>query len=186
MNWKGEGSQRAISVVLLALSLFYLLSSFKYKVGTYKIVGPGFLPLVIGILLVVSTGLHLVRVFRAKPGERKPRESAGETADTGIEHESMEGKESAETAAEGGNYLAIGGILACTAAYPLIIEYLKFVLSTFMVGFAMFILLKPRSIVLSFILSAAMALSCFLIFSRLFGVALPSGPLEVFLYRIGS
>lgn len=186
MNWKGEGSQKAISLVLLAFSLFYFLSSFKYKVGTLKIVGPGFLPLLIGLLLVVCTGIHLVRVFRAKPGEGKSGETAGETAEAGAVHESTESRENAFAAAEGRNYLAIIGILVCTAAYPLILEYLKFVFSTFVVGFAMFILLKPRSIVLAFILSLAMAVSCFLIFSRLFGVSFPSGPLEVLLFRIGS
>ena len=165
MNGKPNRAQKIISLVLFGFSLFYLISSLKYRMGTHKIMGPGFLPLVIGILLVVCTAFHLIRVF---VGSRRERE-AGEAAPE-----------------EGSNYRAVIGILVCTTAYPLILEYLKFVTSTFIVGLAMLLLLKPKSIIFSFLLSLGMALGCFLLFSRLFGVALPSGPFEDLLFRIGG
>jgi hypothetical protein len=165
MNWKYRRSQKLIALFLFGFSVFYLVSGLKYKVGTHKILGPGFMPLAIGLLLSACSAFHLIRALR----EKEPGQKAEETA--------ME---------KGRNYGAIMGILACTTAYPLILGYLKFVSSTFLVGLAMLLLLKPKSIIFSVILALVLALGCFLLFSRLFGVALPSGPLEDLLFRIGA
>ncbi len=169
MNGKGY-AQKIIAFVLLGFSVFYLISGLKYKLGTYKIMGPGFFPLIIGVLLVGCTGFHLLRAF----GFWMRRTEEPEAAVSEIPAE------------KGSNYAAIAGIVVCTTAYPFVLEYLKFVTSTFLVGMAMLTLLKPRSVVFSFLLSAGMALACFLVFSRLLGVSLPSGPLEDLLYRIGG
>jgi hypothetical protein len=158
-------NQKIIAVVLFVFSLIYFSSGFKYKIGTHKVMGPGFFPLLIGVLLLVCTGIHLLRVMKIKGREDGEAETS---------------------AGEGVNYRAIVGIIACAVGYPLILEYAKFVPSTFAAGFAMLLLLKPKSLISSFLLSAGMAVGCFLIFSRLFGVALPSGPIEDLLFRIGG
>jgi len=62
----------------------------------------------------------------------------------------------------------------------------KFVASTFIVGFAMLLLWKPRNVLLSLVSSLGMAVGCFFLFSRFFGVALPNGFLETLLFRIGA
>jgi len=165
MNLKHKGNEKIISAILFLGSWFYLIYSLKLKFGTHKNLGPGFFPLVIGVLLVICIGAHLVRLFREKPeGEGAPAASVW----------------------KGRNYLAVIGILACTTAYPFVLEYLKFIVSTFLTGFAMLMVLKPKSIIFSFILSLSVAFGFFLLFSRLFGVALPSGPIEEFLFRIGG
>jgi hypothetical protein len=114
---------------------------------------------------VILTAVYLIRVFAKK----LPQEGLGK-----------------ETAEAGRNYRAIFGILACTIAYPLILESLKFLVSTFAAAFAMLYLLKPQRPILAFILALVLAIGSFVIFSRLLGVALPSGFLETLLFRIGG
>jgi hypothetical protein len=165
MNLKHKGNEKVISAILFLGSWLYLIFSLKLKIGTHKIMGPGFFPIFIGVLLIVCIGAHLMRLFKEKP--------EGEAAQ-------------ATPFWKGRNYLAVIGILACTTAYPFVLGYLKFIVSTFLAGFAMLMFLKPKSIIFSCFLSLAMAVGFFLLFSRLFGVALPSGPIEDLLYRIGG
>jgi hypothetical protein len=165
MDLKHKGNEKIISAILFLGSWLYLISSLKLKIGTHKIMGPGFFPIVIGVLLIVCIGAHLVRLFKEKP--------EGEAT-----HAAPFWKER--------NYLAVIGILACTTAYPFVLEYLKFIVSTLLAGFAMLMLLRPKSVIFPFFLSLAIAVGFFLLFSRLFGVALPSGPIEELLFRIGG
>jgi len=156
--------QMFISLALFGFSLFYFLSSLHLKMGTPRNMGPGFVPAMLGGLLLASTAFHLIRVYRGRPPEQETKPSPRENL----------------------NYWAVAGILACTAAYPLILETVKFVASTFIVGFAMLLLWKPRKPFFSFLIALGMALGCFFLFSRFFGVALPSGFFERLLFRIGA
>jgi putative tricarboxylic transport membrane protein len=161
-------TQRAHKIIALGLfgfALFYFLSSFRLKTGGLNAPGPGLIPGVIGFLLVLFTAVYLCRVFRGNFTEREKSGAPG-----------IEGK----------NYRAIAGVLACTAVYPFLLEPLKFILSTFLASFIMLFLLRPGKILFSLLLSLAMAAGAFLLFSRLFGVGLPSGPLEIFLFRVGG
>lgn len=164
MDRKRYRKQIIISLALFGFSLFYFLSALRLKMGTPRNMGPGFVPAMIGVLLLVSTAFHFIRLYRERP--------SGEVME--------------QSAEEANNYWAIAGILVCTAAYPLILETLKFITSTFLVGFAMLLLLKPRNLLFSFLFSLGMAVGCFFLFSRFFGVALPSGFLEGLLFRIGA
>ncbi len=165
MNAKRQRSLKITALSLLGFSLLYFFGSLRLKAGTLKNPGPGLIPAVIGALLIICTGFYLFRVFREKSGEQE------------------KGRESSP---EGKNYRAILGILICTTVYPFILEPLKFILATFSSGFIMLFLLKPEKILHSFLLALALAVGAFLIFSRVFGVAMPSGPLEIFLFRIGG
>ena len=163
MGWKRRHNQKIVSLTLLGFLLLYLISSLRLKMGTLKNMGPGFFPLVIGSLLLACTTTHLILLFREKP----PNVETNKT-----------------TPVKDKNFMAIIGLLVCTTAYPLMLEPLNFIISTLIIGFAMLILLKPRSVIFSFFLSLGMAVGCFLIFTRLFGVALPSGPVEELLFLI--
>ncbi len=165
MNGKRQHSLKITAVCLLGFSLFYFFDSLRMKMGTLKNPGPGLIPAVIGALLIVCTGFYLLQVFRKKSG-----------APSG-EGKSPRGEK---------NYRAIIGIVACTLVYPFILEPLKFIAATFASGFIMLFLLKPKKILYSFLLALCLAVGAFMIFSRLFGVALPSGPLEIFLFRVGG
>ena len=164
MIGKSHRKEKITAVILFGFSLFYLFSSVGLKLGTAKNPGPGLIPVVIGSILLLCTTFYLARVFWAKLPER-------ETGD--------------KAAGEEKNYRAIYGILACTTVYPFILETLKFTLSTLAVTLAMLVLLKPQRPLFSFLLALGMAVGSFLIFSRLLGVALPSGLLEDLLFRIG-
>jgi hypothetical protein len=165
MNGKNQDIRKIASLALLVFSLLYGLSSFRLKMGTLRSPGPGLIPGVIGVLLVVCTGIYLFRVF-GKGSERLAEEE--------------------KPAREGKNYRAIIGILACTALFPFILEPLKFIVSTMAASLVMLLLLKPTRWIFSFLLSLGMAVGAFLIFSRFFGVGLPSGFLENFLFRFGG
>jgi len=164
MEGKGRRNEKITAVILLGFTLLYSYGSLRLKLGSFKYPGPGLFPVVIGGLLVVCSIFYLVRAFRARP-------PGAANADAAM------GKEM--------NYRVIIGIVACTILYPFILEMLKFVISTTMVAFVMLFLLKPQRAVFSFLLALGMAIVSFLVFYRLLGVALPSGFLEDFLFRIG-
>ena len=135
------------------------------KFGSPRNPGPGFIPLIVGSLLLLCAAVYLIRVWSLKSGG---------------------GKEGEVPPGGGKNYPAIFGILGCTLAYPFLLGYANFILSTFAVAYAMLVLLKPSRRLSSFLLALGMAVGSFLIFSFLLGVALPSGFLEDLLFRIGG
>jgi len=158
-------NHKIIALFLFGFSLVYFFGSFRLKMGTLKIPGPGLIPVVLGGLLVFCSGFYLYRVVF-----QNRRESMGK-----------------EGSAEGDkNYRAITGVLACTLIYPFILEPLKFIIATFAAGFIMLFLLRPRRPLSSGFLALSLAVGAFLVFSRLFGVALPSGFLENLIFRIGG
>ena len=166
MEAKSRRNQKITSSVFFGFALFYLLSSFRLSMGTLNNPGPGLIPVGIGGLLLLCTTVHLMGVFAKKSLAREPE--ADETRP-----------------ARGRNYPAILGILASTIVYPVILEPLKFLVSTTTVAFVMLVLLKPQRPFSSFFLALGMAVASFVIFSRLLGVALPSGFLENLLFQIG-
>jgi hypothetical protein len=157
-------NHKIIALFLFGSSLLYFLGSFRLKMGTLKIPGPGLIPVVIGGLLLVSSGFYLLRI---------------------ISQNRRESTEKGKSAEGNRNYRAIAGVLACTLIYPFILEPLKFIFATFAAGFLMLFLLRPRRPFSSGFLALSLAVGAFLLFSRLFGVALPSGFLEYFIFRIG-
>jgi hypothetical protein len=163
MEGKSRRYEKITALILFAFSLFYFLGAWGMKLGTARNPGPGFIPLIVGSLLLLCTAVYLARVLRPKPGEEKRTAPRGEK-----------------------NTLAIFGILGCTLAYPFLLEYAKFIVSTFTVAYVMLVLLRPSRGLFSFFLALAMAVGSFLIFSFLLGVALPSGFLEDLLFRIGG
>ncbi len=165
MESKNEPKYLLTALLLFGFSWFYFICSFKLKWGNIRYPGPGFIPMVVGCLLLLSTGIYLFLVL----GKRS---SAGEEG-AGI----PEGEK---------NYKAIVGILACTVLFPLILESLKFIVSTLAAAFIMLFLLKPQRPLVSFFFALGMAVVSFLIFSRLLGVALPSGYLENLFFLIGG
>lgn len=165
MEGKSRRKDRVTAVVLLGFSLIYFFSSLRLKVGTTHNPGPGFIPAVIGGLLLLCATFYLIGVFRIT----SPEAGAPDI---------RTGKEK--------NYRAIIGIIACTTVYPFILEILKFTFSTAAVAFAMLVLLRPQRPVFSFFLALGLSVGFFLVFSRLLGVALPSGFLEDFLFRVGG
>lgn len=163
MEGTNLGKYKITALILFGFSLFYFISSLKLKLGTTRYPGPGFIPLAIGILLLLCTGIYLLRVFGKKPAAAKV--------------DSL-------PAGSGKNYLAIFGVLACTLIYPLVLENLKFLVSTTAAACGMLLFLKPQRVLFSLLLALGMAVASFLVFTRLLGVAFPIGALEQFMLRL--
>ncbi len=163
MQIHASRNQKITAFILFGFSLLYFFSSLRLKLGTFRNPGPGLIPVGIGGLLLLCSGIYLARSLRVKPPEKMQQE------------QSPRGEK---------NFLAIAGILGCTLAYPFLLGYGKFIFSTFAVAYVMLVLLKPSKSLFSFFLALGMAVGFFLIFSLLLGVALPSGFLEDLLFRM--
>jgi putative tricarboxylic transport membrane protein len=161
----GKRTQKIVAFCLLLFALLYLILALRLKMGRPGNQGPGFVPLLIGVSLVGCTATLLLRLFKAKPAQ----EEADESAPGG-----------------GPRYRTLIGIVLSMAAYPLLLGPLNFIVSTWIACFAMMLFLKPRSYIASLLMSMGVAVGCFVIFASLFGVALPAGPLEGLLFRLGG
>jgi len=82
------------------------------------------------------------------------------------------------------NLRAWVGIAICVFAYPALLMSLDFVLSTFATVFAMLVILRFKAWPVCLLVSLFTAIACFVVFAMLLGVALPSGFIEMFLYRL--
>jgi hypothetical protein len=152
------------AAVLVGFSVLYFVSSLRLEIGTLRNPGPGFFPIAVGFFLTLCTGVYLARVIRRKT-------PTGEKAPATVERK---------------DYRAIASIIACGVAYPLILDTLKFLVSTFAVTFFMLYVLKPKKPLFSLVLALLMAIVSFMTFSRLLGVGLPMGPLEILMFHIGG
>ena len=163
MDGNGRREERIIALALFGFSALYLVSSLRLAVGNPRNPGPGFFPIVMGVLLTVCTGIYGIQVIRKRTqGEKPAPEGAGK------------------------NYRALAAIIGSGIFYPLILGTLKFLVSTFLATFIMLYLLKPQRLLSSIFLALAMAIAAFMTFSRLLGVGLPMGPIEIFLFNIGG
>ena len=157
--------EKILAVILFGFSWLYLFGCRHLKLGALNNPGPGFIPLLVGILLCGCTGAYLYNVYQSKgrvQGEGEKTEEGGE------------------------NFVVLLGILASIIAYPFILEKLNFILSTVMVIFVMLVLLKFKNAFYCFFLSFGITAMSFLIFAIFLGVSLPSGILEEFFYRLGN
>jgi hypothetical protein len=118
----------------------------------------------VGIALFLSTGIKLYQVYFPKK---------------------IEGQPSVEDKDEKKNYGAVYGLLLSIILYPVLLGYLKFLTTTILLLFPLFILLKYKNPIYSLLLAVIISSASFLIFARFLGVSLPSGALEEILYAIG-
>ncbi|MGE5575928.1 MAG: tripartite tricarboxylate transporter TctB family protein [Syntrophothermus sp.] len=149
--------ERAIAIGILIFALIYLASSIALSVGTLAEPGPGFMPAAVGTLLLLVASFHAYRSFRGPAGQ----------------------------GGENGWFKAAPlGIALATLAYPFLLRPLRFLLSTFIVLFVLFRLMRYKTTLISLIIAAAATVASFLIFSRLLGVVFPAGFLEDLLMRL--
>ncbi len=163
MSGAVQRKERVTAVSLVGISLLYLFGSLRLRWGTLKYPGAGFVPVVVGGLLLLCTVIYTMRVFSARRAEKR------ET----------------ETTAEAINYRAIVGVLACMIGYALVLESLKYIVSTFAMTLIMLVLLRPQRPMISLVTALAIAVVSFIILCMLFEVALPFGLLENLVFQIG-
>lgn len=143
---------------LFAFSVIYLVGGWDLKLGTLKKPGPGLLPLLVGTGLLVCTAIYLWQAFRKAAA---PVSSL----------KSFDLKKAA-------------WMMAAVLAYPVLLNYLDFILATFAVVYLMLLVLKYKSPAWGLVVSLLIVVACFMVFAVLLGVTLPSGPIEELLYRL--
>ena len=156
--------EKITALVLLAIAVLYFGGCWKLKLGSWSNPGPGFIPLVVGFSLLVSSGIKFIQVYF-------PQKDGGDS--------SGEGKE------KGRNYWAVYGTLLSIILYPILLGYLNFLLTTALILFLLINLLKYKNPLSALMLALIIASASFFVFARFLGVPLPSGALEEIFYAIG-
>lgn len=152
---------KSVALGLFGIAVLYFIGCLELKLGTLRKPGPGLFPSLIAVALLLSTAAHIYKVFT-----KKAETSASPEASQAV------------------NLRAWAGIAICVFAYPALLMSLDFVLSTFVTVSAMLLILRFKSWPVCLLVSLFTAVVCFVVFAMLLGVALPSGFIETFLYRL--
>jgi putative tricarboxylic transport membrane protein len=149
------------ALTLFGFSLLYALGSLGLKFGSLRKPGPGFLPSVIAVALILCTSVHLFQVLRKR--------SRGSVSGPGSQPV---------------NLRVVAGLGLCILVYPALLMTADFVIATFLTVLAMLLILRYKTWPLCLLVSLATALVCFIAFGVVLGLALPSGFIETVLYRL--
>ena len=149
--------ERIVAVGILVFALVYLAGSVSLKIGTPAQPGAGMFPTTVAFSLLVIAAFHAWRTFRTK-------------------REQGEGRSWTE--------LAPAGIAAALVVYPILLKSLSFLLSTFLVLFVLFRLLRFKTTLISFLTALATTVFSFIIFAGFLGVVVPAGFAEEFILKI--
>jgi len=149
--------ERLVSLGILVFALVYLAGSVSLKVGTGARPGAGMFPTAIAVALLAIGAFHAWRTFRA-PSE--PDEGHSWTQ------------------------LAPAGIAGALIVYPFLLHALDFLLSTFIVLFVLFRLLRFKTTLVSLLTALGTTVFSYFIFAGLLGVVLPAGIMEEFILKI--
>jgi putative tricarboxylic transport membrane protein len=153
--------EKIIACVLIAISLIYLLGCINTSVGRIGNPGAGLIPRLIGVCLLISTGLNAFRIFkrRGDTPEHRP--------ETPVESRS-----------------AVIGIAIVILLYPLLLYSLKAILATCVSSFAMLRLMRYKNVMKCLAISLAVSGCVYVIFGLILGVTFPSGPVEELMWRL--
>lgn len=143
--------ERAISLGILLFAAIYMAASIALKPGTLAKPGPGFMPSMVAVLLLLVAAIHSYNCFR-QPDTKEEKKGLWNI-------EPM-------------------GIALMTIAYPFALKALNFIIPTVVILFIMLRLLRYKSVLTSLLIALATTLLSLIIFYKLLGVILPSGPLE--------
>jgi len=148
--------ERLVSLGILVFALVYLAGSISLKVGTGARPGAGMFPTAIAVALLAIAAFHAWRTFKA-PVEKDEGHSWTQ--------------------------IAPAGIAGALIVYPVLLHALNFLLSTSIVLFVLFRLLRFRTTFVSLLTALGATLFSYLIFAGLLGVVLPAGIMEEFILK---
>jgi len=162
-SWRGDSMKKETiaALTLFGFSLLYALGCMGLKFGSLRKPGPGFLPSLIAVALILCTSVHLYQVLR-----QRSRASGSEQGSQPL------------------NFRVVTGLGLCVFIYPALLMTVDFVIATFLSVFAMLLILRYKTWLVSLLVSLVTALVCFSAFGLVLGLALPSGPVEALLYRL--
>ena len=135
-------SDSACAVVLLSFALFVCYQAGRYPLGTIGKIGPGFLPLYLGILLAALAVIILLRSLFAAT-------ETGTPAWKGITVRKI---------------LRVASVLLCTAAYTFFLNKLGFLVATFLFTLILLKIAESYSWLASVLIAGIASAGNFLIF----------------------
>jgi len=149
--------ERIVSVGILLFAMVYTAGAVVLKVGTLAQPGAGQFPAAIAIFLLAVSGFHVWRTFR-------------KTSEKGEVHRWTQ--------------LAPVGIAVALIVYPVLLKTMSFLLSTFLVLFVLFRLLRFKTTTISLLTALVTTLLSFILFAGLLGVVVPAGVMEQFILKL--
>lgn len=161
-----------ISLVVIALGVFILVASALARLPTVRFdaIGPFGFARVIGVIFIAAGGLLLVRQVRAMRAGLPPEAVAqGNDDEAGY-------PASARRA---------GAMMAATFAYPILMEPLGYILTSFAYIVGGLFIYSERNMRWGLPLALVYAFGTFWIFSIILRVPLPGGPVEQLLLALG-
>jgi hypothetical protein len=150
--------QKLTALSLFCFTILYLLGGWGLQLGTLRKPGPGLFPRLIGIGLLVSTGIYLFQALRKKP--------------------------TAESAPEAAHPRTVALLAGAILVYPLLLYYLNFIAATFAVVYFMLIVLRYKGPVWDFFIALGLVIFSFMVFAMGLGVSLSVGPIEEIFFRL--
>jgi putative tricarboxylic transport membrane protein len=159
---QSKRKEKMAACVLVAFSIIYSLGCLNTRIGKIENPGPGLIPWLIAILLILFTTINAVKAFKSN-----------DKSNIIIKEE-----------IRSYSYLAVIGIAGVILVYPFLLYTLKVILATFITVFAMLRFLRYKSTFSSFVISIAVSVTVFAFFAVLLGVTFPGGPVEQFLLRL--
>ena len=148
-------SNIAVALLLAGLAGWLFLQANKLNFGTMRVPQTAFFPKVLASLLLVFTVLLLVQSLR--------------------ERESSERSEKIEP--EG--WFRIGATLATLIGFAFVLEWLGFLLSTFLLMVLLLRAIEPQNWLRVLAIALATSVSAYLIFAWLLNIPLPAGILGI-------
>ncbi len=150
--------EKLIAAGWFCFSILYLTTGWALKMGTPKKPGPGFLPRIVGIGLLVLTGVYLWQTLR--------------------------NSEDSQPASGSVNLKSVLGLAAALLVYPVLLWYSNFILATFTVVYIMLSVLKFKGWVWDALIAMSLVVISFAVFAMGLGVSLRCGPIEEFFFRL--
>ena len=164
MRIKNRKKEMIAAWAMLIFSLIYLYGNLGIKLGTARNPGAGFLPLLVGLGLLVCSSIYLFKVVR------QPRAALAELGGAKPVKDS--------------HLLVSAGIAAVVVVYPLLLRHLYFIVTTTLCLFVLLLLLRFKRWVFCLLAAAGITVVTYLLFFRA-GVILPSGAVEQFFFSLG-
>lgn len=144
-----------IAIVWISLGIFIAIVSYKIKLGSFNQPGPGLIPFILGIALSLSSIPILIHSFLDIHSRTKQED---------------------ESIWKGVNLKNICLMVASLLFYPLILEKIGYIMTTFIVFLLLFKLAGFQKWRFALIASFFTAVISYLLFNTLLEVQLPFGP----------
>lgn len=143
------------AALLIGLAGYVLFEANQLRVGNFRVPQTGFFPRLLGLLLVLLTGVELVRALRQAATTTSP------------------GK------IDGDGWSRIGATLAIMLGFALVLEWLGFLLATFALMVLLLRAIEAPSWPKVVIVASITSVLSYGLFAWLLGVPLPAGILGI-------